>query len=242
MFFTQKSVSTLSFMYTTIVHKIFIPQVQWFTWWSPPVLVLKTVVILSQWILLLEMSFLAWMTLVILTIYRETDLLCLRAQEYTNFVHCVWVLCVRFIADTSYLVATDNCVSGMGTDFINHLLLHLDLRWSQHAFEILLNKEHSLSVLLQNMLYGQTFCKIWPALRVTCKRTINRTVKRWVTGLMLDKNGFVFICEVKRGQKGLNLVGLFEGASLSVDQKGHELLCVCVVCACACFLMVYIYL
>jgi len=44
---------------------------------------------------------------------------------------------------------------------------------------------------------------------------------------MLDKKGSVFICEVERGQKELYLLGLFEGASLSVEQKGHELFCVC---------------
>jgi hypothetical protein len=48
-----------------------------------------------------------------------------------------------------------------------------------------------------------------------------------MTGLMLDKRGSVFICEVESGQKDPYLVGMFEGASLSVDQKGHELFCVC---------------
>jgi hypothetical protein len=83
-------------------------QVQWFTWWSPPVLVLRTVDILSQGILLPEMSFLAWMTFVRLTNYREIDLSYLRAQEYTDLVCGVCVLCVHFVADISCLAATDN--------------------------------------------------------------------------------------------------------------------------------------
>jgi hypothetical protein len=56
----------------------------------------KTVV-LSQWMLLFEMLFLTRVTFVILiNIYRERVLSCLRAQENMNLsVYCVCVFCVH---------------------------------------------------------------------------------------------------------------------------------------------------